>query len=215
MKNNVVKNQVLQDDILRYKKNKLASTFALCALVFNCLYFMLFYAISNTKVYTPLIGLSVIVNLLVLLAGFYSSEGIKNYNKKFSIVLLVLAAVQIIRIFIYPTIGMAQGYLVGNYYFFFIKMTNASNGTVMIVYLVASAAFFIASAVYGYIVAHRLEAFNKKLESGEVSVEEELNKLNEEDETRAAAAETVGTTEAVPASSVAEEKAPVKEEDNG
>ncbi len=216
MKNEVVKNQVLQDDILRYKKNKIASTLALCALVFNCLYFMLFYAVHSTKVYTPLVGLSVIVNLLVLLAGFYSSEGIKNYNKKFAIALLVLAVIQIIRIFIYPTMGMAQGYLEGNHYFFFIKMTNASNGTLMIIYLVASAAFFVAAAVHGYLVAHRLETFSKKLANGEVSVEDELKKLDEEDAAKeVAAADVAETAEAVPASDKAEEEAPVKEDDNG
>ena len=34
-----VKHSVLQDDILRYKKNKFAGNFALLALVFNCFIF--------------------------------------------------------------------------------------------------------------------------------------------------------------------------------
>ena len=63
-------NPVIQDDILRYKKNKFAANFALLALVFNCLYFMLFYSINITGLYTILLGLSVIANLFILLIGF-------------------------------------------------------------------------------------------------------------------------------------------------
>ena len=68
------KNPVLQDDILRYKKNKFASGFALLALVFNCLYFALLYSILSTDLYKLQLGFSVIINLLVLLIGFYASR---------------------------------------------------------------------------------------------------------------------------------------------
>ncbi|MDE6690781.1 MAG: hypothetical protein K2K04_02310 [Clostridia bacterium] len=171
------KNPILQDDILRYKKNKLAANLALLAIVFNCLYFMILYSVHATKIYTFVVGGSVILNLLVLLIGFFASEGIKGYNKKFTIVLFVLAAVQIARIFVYPTIGMAKGWLKGNFYLG-IKMTEALNGVVMIVFLVASAACFILSGIYGYIMAQRLEKFTKKIESGELSVEETLKELD-------------------------------------
>lgn len=179
-KNHVEKNAVLQDDILRYKKNKFAANFALLALVFNILYFTLLYTIHTTEIYKLLVGVSVIVNLLVLLGGFYASEGIKGYNKKFCILLLVLAAVQIIRIFIYPLMGMRDGWLKGNAYFGAI-MTVAGNGVVMIIYLAASAACFITSAVFGFINASRLEAHLKKVDSGDVSVEETLKLLDAQD----------------------------------
>lgn len=172
------KNPVLQDDILRYKKNKFASSFALLALVFNCLYFTLFYAVCTSELYRVILGFSVIVNLVVLLVGFYASEGIKSYNKKFSIVLIVLAAIQIIRIFYYPVVGAAKGWLKYDNLYFNITMSNAANATLMIIYLVGSAACFIVSAVQGFIVARRLEVFQKKLESGELSVEQTLSELN-------------------------------------
>ncbi len=171
------KNPVLQDDILRYKKNKFASSFALLALVFNCLYFALFYSILSTPLYKVQMGFSVIINLLVLLVGFYSSEGIKGYNKKFSIVLIVLAAVQVVRMIYYPIVGASKGWLNDSNIYFFVKMSNAANATLLVIWLAASTACFIVSAVQGFIVAKRLENFQKKLDNGEVSVEETLKEV--------------------------------------
>lgn len=211
---------IIQDDILRYKKNKFAARFALLALVFNCLYFSVLYAISAVKaMFDVWMGISVIVNLLVLLMGFYASEGVKAYKKKFSFVLLGLAVLQLVRIIYFPAMGMAKEWLVGNY-FFGITMTNASNGVVMIVFLVASAACFIASAVYGYIVAQKLENFQKMLDSGEVSIEQTLNEIEaEENDTSATKAEVaVMETETVVQEAPAEEdlnKSSSEEDNNG
>lgn len=171
------KNPILQDDILRYKKNKFASSFALLALVFNCLYFALFYSILSTPLYKVQMGVSVIINLLVLLVGFYSSEGIKGYNKKFSIVLIVLAAVQVVRIIYYPIVGASKGWLEDSNIYFWVRMNNSANATLLVIWLAASTACFIVSAVQGFIVAKRLENFQKKLDNGEVSVEETLKEV--------------------------------------
>ena len=119
------KNPVIQGDILRYKKNKFAASFALLALVFNCLYFTVLYAICTAELYRLAIGVSVILNLVILLSGFYASEGIKGYNKKFAIVLLVLAVIQIIRVFYYPVVGATKGWLNYDNLYFGIKMTAA------------------------------------------------------------------------------------------
>ncbi|MGN0805472.1 MAG: hypothetical protein ACI4MC_00415 [Candidatus Coproplasma sp.] len=189
-RNQVEKNAVLQDDILRYKKNKLPANLALLALVFNILYFTLLYTIHTTEMYTLVVGISVIVNLLVLLGGFYASEGIKSYNKKNCILLLVLGAAQIVRIFIYPLQGLSGNWMAGNAYFGAI-MTPASNGTLLIIYLAGSAACFIASAVLGYININKRDAHLKKVESGEISVEDTLKELDEQD--LAKASEEVST----------------------
>ena len=213
------KNPVLQDDILRYKKNKFASGFALLALVFNCLYFALLYSILSTDLYKLQLGFSVIINLLVLLIGFYASEGIKGYNKKFSIVLIVLAAVQLLRIIYYPGIGAAKNWLRDSNIYFGVIMNNSTNATMMIIYLVASAACFIVSAVQGFIVARRLEVFQKKLDNGEVSVEETLKEINEK-EAEAAAQNVAAVSDNEPSEvrelAEAEEKTLSSEEaDNG
>lgn len=175
------KNLIVQDDILRYKKNKFASSFAILALVFNCLYFTLLYAVCETALYKVPLGFSVIVNLLVLLTGFYASEGIKGYNKKFSIVLIVLAAVQVLRIIYYPIIGGAKGWLENDNHYFGISMNNTANSILMVIYLAGSAACFIVSAVQGFIVARRLEVFQKKLDNGEVSVEATIAEIEAEE----------------------------------
>ena len=190
-------NLVLQDDILRYRKNKFAANFALLAIVFNCLYFMLFYSVNSTGYYTPLLGISVIVNLFVLLLGFLSSEGIKGYNGKFSYFLFALAAVQIIRIFIFPLQGMMNDWLKGNYYFG-VAMTSPVQGVLLIVFLVLSACCFVTSGVHGFIYSRRLDNFKKKLDNGEVSIEDTLKELDQadlNDTGDAVVAETVGVVE--------------------
>lgn len=203
---------VLQDDILRYKKNRFASSFALLALVFDCLYFTLLYAVCSTALYKVPLGFSVIINLLVLLAGFYASEGIKGYNKKFSIVLIVLAAIQVIRIIYYPVIGAAKGWLANDNHYFGISMNNAANATLMIIYLVGSAACFIVSAVHGYIVARRLEVFQKQLDNGEVSVEASLAEIEaEEEEARERALNEAEESASVAESVVVDAQIPVAE----
>lgn len=175
------KNMVIQDDILRYKKNKRASLFAILGLVFSCLYFMLFYSINHTSIYTMLVGFSVILTLVVLLVSFYSSESVKNYKKAFCIVLIVLAAIQVARIFVYPikvmniTTELRAAQPGGDAkfvtFYFGAGLTPAVAGSILIVYLVASAACFAASAVFGYIYAVRLEKHIKAVESGEIDLD--------------------------------------------
>ena len=219
-KKNVESNPVLQDDILRYKKNKLAANLALLALVFNCLYFMLFYSVHKIYFYTILLGVSVIVNLVVLLLGFFCSEGIKGYNGKFSYVLFGLAGVQIVRIFIFPLKGMSQNVLNGNYYFG-IEMKSPLQGVILIVFLVLSAACFIASGVYGMIMAMRLKNFQKKIDNGEVSIEATLKQVEEAEAAKKAeqvATEEVNTEEIVESSETQvtkDETVSSEEADNG
>lgn len=183
--------KIIETDIYRYKKNKLASSLALLGLAFNCLYFMLLYGIKEStvtigesQVFTKFaqmeIGFSVIFTLLTLLVTFLASEGIKGYNKKYSIVLLVLAAFQIFRIFGYPLYGLRNNLLKVNFFWFNPETSNLEF-TILLIYLVASAACLVASAVIGYLRAVQLESFEKKIEAGEISIDETLKKLDEED----------------------------------
>ena len=174
--------QIVADDILRYKKNKLPASLALLGLAFNCLYFMLLYAIkvSSSKFAEIEIGISVILTLVTLLVAFLASEGIKGYNKKYCIVLLVLAAFQIFRIFGYPLYGLKNDLLKVNYLWF-----NPESSTLefvlMLVYLCASAACFILSAVFGYLRTVRLEKHEASIAGGKISVDATLKELDEED----------------------------------
>lgn len=195
MKKLTANQQILADDILRYKKNKLASALALLGLAFNCLYFLLLYSMPRSEFTTISIGFSIILTLVMLLTIFLSSEGVKGYNKKFSIVLLVCAAFQILRIFYYPLKGITNNWLVAanvgdagmNYigYFGWYPSFTDPKSTVffvlMLVYLIASAACLIGSAVWGFIVATRLERFQKNLDEGNISINDAMAAVEAEE----------------------------------
>ncbi|MDE6597096.1 MAG: hypothetical protein K2K60_00475 [Clostridia bacterium] len=200
MEKKTVNQQIIANDVLRYKKNKLASMLALLGLVFNCLYFMILYAFPRAEYTTIKIGVSVIITLIVLLTIFLSSEGVKGYNKKFSIVLLVVAAFQILRIFGYPLDGVRNNTLIGADsthtvgYFGIYPKSSGMFFALMTIYLAASAGCLIASAVIGWIYAARLEKFQKQLDLGEVSIENAIIAVEAEEETAAALAATQAET---------------------
>ena len=199
--------KIVANDISRYKKNKVGSGLALLGLVFNCLYFMLLYAYkASIEVYTGKytkfcsmeIGFSVLLTLVMLLVTFLSSEGVKGYNKKFCIVLIVLAAFQIFRIFGYPLYGLRNKLLNVNYFGLSASTpgVNEIEFTILLVYLLASAACLIASAVISYIRIAQLEKFNASIANGEFNVDEFLANLDKEDDVMAVkAAEEVQPVE--------------------
>lgn len=180
---------IVHTDVFRYKRNTLASGLALLSLVFECLYFMLFYSLLNSSYYTILIGGSIVLNLAVLLVTFLSSEGVKAYNKKFCIPLIVIAVIQIVRIFIYPLdIALGGGYLYSEStytitaWYFGNSLSSTATSIVLIIYLVLSAACMFASAVIGYIRAKQLEIFTACLNDGSISVEDALAELDAQEE---------------------------------
>lgn len=183
--------EIIHSDILRYKTNKLPAMLALLAIVFSCLYFCLLYGFQSNFYSTWQIGISVVLTLFSLLITFLASEGIKGYNKKFTIVLLVLAAIQIIRIFGIPLSALRydvehglpapdEAALYTRY--FGVDLPSSVAFLLLTVWLCASAACLIASAVLGYINCVRLESFQKKIASGEVSVEATMKEMDAEDE---------------------------------
>ena len=94
---------LIKKDRLRFTKNVLSSNLTLLAIVFNALYFVSIYKSDvGSYYYTWMIGISVVYNLLFMLAAFLSSEGVKAYKLGYSFVLLGLGAGQIIRILIIP-----------------------------------------------------------------------------------------------------------------
>ena len=189
-----VKNATIESDTLLYKKNKLPATLALLGLVFNCLYFCLLYGIKDrtgdTRWSQIDIGISVILTLVLLLVTFLSSEGIKGYNKKFCIPLLVIAVFQIARIFYFPLYGLQNNILTIPYFWIY-PTTSTFEFIMMVVWLVASAACLTASAIIGYIQIKRLESHLKAVESGELDMNavfaaEEAKEAEQKEETSAA-----------------------------
>ena len=128
-------NDNIKLDRMRYVKDNVPSMFAILAIVFDVLYFVLIYKINNEYFYTSMIGVSVVVNLLFMLFGFWSSIEVKNYHGKFGYFMIGLGIVQILRIFVYPMNAHNAGVM--------------SNGQFMksIIYLVAAAAFMIVGCL--------------------------------------------------------------------
>lgn len=199
--------EIINSDIMRYKSNKLPASLALLGIVFSCLYFCLLYGFKTTFFSMWKIGISVILTLVLLLVTFLSSEGIKAYKKKFSIVLLVLAVIQVIRMFGLPLealvydskLAPSDVHALGSLRYFGVDLTSAASYTMLVLWLAASAACLTAAAVIGYINCVRLESFQKKINDGEVVVEDVLAQMDAEDAAKAS----------VKTESVAEPVAPV------
>jgi hypothetical protein len=129
------------------------------------------------------IGFSVLFTLVSLLVAFLASEGVKAYDKRYCIALLAIAAFQILRIFYLPLYGLTNGLLVINY-FGLEETTPGVNGiefAILVIYLCASAACFIASAVISYIKIEQLAAHVKAVESGEIDMDKVLAQADAEE----------------------------------
>ena len=95
--------KLIERDRMRFTKNTLSSGLALLGILFNVLYFVSIYKSDvGSYYYNILMGASVLYNLIFMLVVFLSSEGVKGYKLSFAYVLLVVAALQILRIFILP-----------------------------------------------------------------------------------------------------------------
>lgn len=89
-----------------YTKDKIPSWFALLAIVSNVLFFVSIYKTNLSAYYNYTIGLSVLANLLFMLAAFLCSEGVKAYKKGYGITMIVLGVIEFARIFIFPIKGL-------------------------------------------------------------------------------------------------------------
>lgn len=158
--------RLIQRDRMRFIKNSLSANLAILAIVFNVLYFVSIYRSNvGTFYYNYLMGISVVYNLIFMLATFLSSEGVKNYKKNYSYLLVALGIGQIIRIFILPAKAHGVIVAVGD------AMTTVMGDkqyVSLLVYLIISAVCLIAAAVTNYIKCSMLEAHMKTLTEGSV-----------------------------------------------
>ncbi|MCD8206914.1 MAG: hypothetical protein LUD72_03155 [Bacteroidales bacterium] len=123
--------------------------------------------LGSTSVYTYIFGVDVILNLCVLLFGFYTAVKLGGYVKSYAYWAYVLGAVQIARIFLIP----------------FNFLNKATTGTVMVdsytfvwlvTMLVLSAACLIVAGVIGQIRATQREKFQSLIDNGEIDLESAL-----------------------------------------
>ena len=142
----------LKRDRMRFVTNKLSSTLAILAILLNVFYFVSLYKTNHTFFYKFEIGISVLINLVFMLAVFLCSEGVKNYNKNYSIALIVIGVIEIVRIFFMPMSALKA------------EAMGASQFTRIVVYLASAAAFLIASGTIGLIRSLTLANYKKSLE---------------------------------------------------
>ncbi|MCM1042663.1 MAG: hypothetical protein NC350_00400 [Corallococcus sp.] len=152
---------VIKKDRMRFKTNKLSSVLALCGLFINVLYFVCIYKSDvSTYYYNLNIGLSVLFNLIFMLAVFLSSEGVKNYKQGFAIALIVIGAFQIVRIFSLP-MGAHNAEVIVNGET--VRVMSDWQFTRTLIYLISSAALLIASGVIGIIRSKILENYKREI----------------------------------------------------
>ena len=162
--------RLIERDRLRFIKNKTSSMLCYLAILADVFYFVSIYSYKSdvaggSYYYQIIIGASIVYNLVFMLAAFLSSEGVKNYKKSYSYVLLALAVIQVARIFILPlkahttmvTIAGVEG----------LAMPTAQF-TRCVIYLVVSAACCVLSSVVGLYKCKELAAHNAQL-SGQAS----------------------------------------------
>ena len=152
----------LKLDRMRYVKNTASSRLCYLAILLNVLYFVSIYKSDvGSWYYQILVGGSIVYNLLFMLMTFLASEGVKNYQKNYSVLLYVLGALQVCRIFILPSqahdavtkIGSTETAVMGDPQF--IRC---------ILYLAGSAACLILA---GIINARKAGALNRHLPEAE------------------------------------------------
>ena len=152
---------MIRKDRMRYTKNTTSSGFALLAILFNVFYFVSIYRSNvGTYYYTWLTGVSIVYNLVFMLTVFLCSEGVKNYKINYSVTMIIVGALQIVRIFIIPAKAAATVIEIN-------KEERAvmlpAQHTRVIVFLLVSAFFLVAGGIIGIIRSKTLEAYNKSL----------------------------------------------------
>lgn len=154
--------QMIRRDRMRFKKNKLSANLTLLAIVLDVLYFVNIYQNDAGSYYHNwLIGVSIVYNLVFMLAAFLSEEGVKNYKKAYSIPLVILGLIQIARVFILP--WQAHSYVNVEAGFPEPPMGNGQF-TYLVILLIASAVCMVAAAVVNFVKCNALEAHMKMLE---------------------------------------------------
>ncbi len=152
-------------DRMRYTKNTLSASLAYLAILFDVIYFINIYASDinydvGAYYYQIRMGISIVYNLLFMLATFLCSEGVKSYKKNYSYYLIVIGAIQVIRIFLLPLKASQAEYVVDGVAS---KVMGKAQFTLVSAYLLASAACCVISAVVGLVKCGELHAHEKAL----------------------------------------------------
>ena len=151
---------VVKIERMAYVKDKVPSWFALLAILANVLFFVSIYKTNASYYYSYMIGVSVITNLLFMLATFLCSEGVKAYKKGFGIAMIVLGAIEVARIFVFPLKGITTIESTTN-----LPVMNAGQFARTVIYLSIAAGLLIAGGILSIRNSTILENHLKEKES--------------------------------------------------
>lgn len=86
---------------MQYQVDKRSYWLCMLSIVLNMVYFVSIY--TNKAVAPDItIGADVIINIIFMLVVFLSSEKLKAYQKKWNIYVMLIGAIQLLRIFFVP-----------------------------------------------------------------------------------------------------------------
>lgn len=140
--------QQIKKDRMRFTKDKTSANMVMLAIVLDALYFVSIYQSDvGSYYYTWVIGASIVYNLVFLLTAFLASEGVKNRQKGYSVILAVLGVMQIVRIFYLPAKAHAATIVVSGQEM--VVMGN-SQYIYVVACLAVSAVCCLAAAVNSY-----------------------------------------------------------------
>ncbi len=152
----------IKRDRMRFTKNTLSSGLALLAILFNVLYFVSIYKSDvGSYYYNILIGASILYNLIFMLTVFLCSEGVKSYSGSYACILLVVGALQIVRIFILPAQARAATVTINQQETIVMQTAQFIR---VVVYLVASAVCCLVAGLVGIRKSRALSAHMASLE---------------------------------------------------
>lgn len=156
-------------DRMRYTKNSASSNMALLAIVANVVYFVIMYKINNKAMYELMMGASVITNLLFMLTVFLCSEGVKKYSIKYAVLMIVIGAIEIVRIFIWPLKlhNTETKVIVPGQEPITTSVLSDTQFVFAIILLVCAATLLIAGGIIGIIRGKQLIAYNEMLKKAE------------------------------------------------
>ncbi len=153
----------IQRDRMRFIRNSLSATLCYFGILFDVFYFVnLYQSDVGTYYYQIFIGASIIYNLLFLLIVFLASEGVKNYMKNYSYLLIAIGVMQVVRIFYIPSRAHAATTMVNG-----VETPVMGNGQfyTQVVFLVLSAACLLVSAAVNLYKCRELAEHQKTLDA--------------------------------------------------
>lgn len=149
----------IKKDRMRFTKNKIPANLTLLAILINVFYFVSIYKSNVMSYYNPVIGISIVYNLIFMLACFLCSEGIKNYKANYGITLIIVGALQFLRIVYYPLQGhttVAPGGLDT-------LVMGTSQFIRTVIYLVSSGSLLVSAGIIGIIKSKALEKYRAEI----------------------------------------------------